>query len=334
MSDSSSGHPQDRLSAYLDDALDVASRTEVDRHLAACPACRSELASLRRIARGIAEEAAPPVPADLADRIARKLDEASVVPIRKRGLAIPMTIAATLMAVGLLAIVQWRDSGTVAPPPPRLEAAKPQSKTEPAPQAPPVLADQRGALKEKARSDTPAPPAARESKAIDALEKDAAKTAPEPATPPPVEAEAEGGEAGFARNEAAAPRAATAPSAAPSAAASRRAKLDESDHGLVVGGIASAPCGERWTDSGSVATWDVDDAPAAGSALEALARESGGRAERLDPASDVLWSVVVPPSAWTTFAREATERGVRGIDAGASAGALGCIRQRVELRPR
>jgi anti-sigma factor RsiW len=43
------GHPDDALSAYLDGELDAAARAEVERHLAACAACRDVVDDLRQL---------------------------------------------------------------------------------------------------------------------------------------------------------------------------------------------------------------------------------------------------------------------------------------------
>lgn len=57
------GHPDDLLSAFLDDELDEASATRVTRHLADCPDCLRELDGLRdaRAAlRGLPDVGPPP----------------------------------------------------------------------------------------------------------------------------------------------------------------------------------------------------------------------------------------------------------------------------------
>jgi anti-sigma factor RsiW len=106
---SGSAHPRDLLSAYLDDELTLDERHAVDRHLALCERCRKDLLSLKALARAVGEEHVPAVPPELAMRISRRLDEAQVVPIRRRrGFVIPATIAATAAAVGILAVVQMR----------------------------------------------------------------------------------------------------------------------------------------------------------------------------------------------------------------------------------
>jgi len=102
MTDAANGHPRSELSAYLDDQLGVDERTAVDRHLASCEDCRAELAALRLLAAAVAAEAVPPVPSDLAVRIGKRIDAAAVVRFPKRRFVVPVTIAATLGAIGLL----------------------------------------------------------------------------------------------------------------------------------------------------------------------------------------------------------------------------------------
>ena len=43
-----------RLSAYLDGELDAVAREQVEAHLAACPSCAAELASLRSVSSAVA----------------------------------------------------------------------------------------------------------------------------------------------------------------------------------------------------------------------------------------------------------------------------------------
>jgi anti-sigma factor RsiW len=54
-------HPDDLLSAMLDDELDQQTERVVDRHLSDCAACRDELAQIDQVRRWLRE--LPPVPA-------------------------------------------------------------------------------------------------------------------------------------------------------------------------------------------------------------------------------------------------------------------------------
>ncbi len=121
MTDGANGHPREGLSEYLDDHLGVEERTAIDRHLASCEDCRAELAAMRRLATAVADEEVPPVPSDLAARIGRSVDAATVVRFKRRRFVVPVSIAATLGAIGLLVALQWRDGrlGVPATPEPK-----------------------------------------------------------------------------------------------------------------------------------------------------------------------------------------------------------------------
>jgi negative regulator of sigma E activity len=67
-------HPADQLSAYLDGEMTRDERDAIELHLAACPACRAALQDYRALAAAAADEATPPVPADLHTRIRRRID--------------------------------------------------------------------------------------------------------------------------------------------------------------------------------------------------------------------------------------------------------------------
>jgi len=315
------GHPEDRLSAYLDDELELPERDAVDRHLARCERCRADLASLRRLARGIAEERIPDPPGDLAGRIGRALDDAAVVRLPRRRYAVPATIAATLAAVGILIAVRWQ-SGRVAAP----EVPLPPPIRQTAPAAPPSEAEGLPQIeaKQKAAAPPPAPRRAasdekdREELALDRSHSESDERADLPTASAPVDA---------MKDNAAQSAAAGGGVAAPAPAAA----LERAKSGLAK--VADA-CGDRWTDAGSPAVWEVDDAAAAAVELEALARGLGGRSDGAETQVAAGRSVIVPPSSWAAFAREAAARGIAGVDARADAGAIGCIRQRIELRPK
>lgn len=132
--------------AYAVDALDEAERADFERHLAACPECRAEVASLREAASSLTQLTAVTPPASLREsvlsgiRSVRPLPpappavepiaettaetpaprRATVVPLRRRPFAWAAGIAAAvLLAVGGLAWSPWdngapRTSPTVA----------------------------------------------------------------------------------------------------------------------------------------------------------------------------------------------------------------------------
>ncbi|MDQ4081888.1 MAG: anti-sigma factor [Actinomycetota bacterium] len=93
--------------AYALDALDEREAGEYEAHLARCPACRSEVASMRETATMLAYATETPAPPDaLRARIlaeARK-EHSNVVPLRRRfALPVAATVAAAAasVAVGL-----------------------------------------------------------------------------------------------------------------------------------------------------------------------------------------------------------------------------------------
>lgn len=70
-----SGHATaESLSLYLDAALPVAERRQVERHLEDCPACRQRLDGLRRVVAGLGRLPTAAPPEDLGARVAREID--------------------------------------------------------------------------------------------------------------------------------------------------------------------------------------------------------------------------------------------------------------------
>ena len=57
------------LSQYIDDALSLPVRVEVDNHLNGCPVCRAEAAELRALSRSLQQLTRPLAPAGLAESI-------------------------------------------------------------------------------------------------------------------------------------------------------------------------------------------------------------------------------------------------------------------------
>ena len=93
--------------AYALDALDEREEREYEEHLARCPSCREELASLTEAATGLAYgvESPPPLPA-LRDRILEQArsERPNVVPLRPpawRSWPIAVAAAAACAALGL-----------------------------------------------------------------------------------------------------------------------------------------------------------------------------------------------------------------------------------------
>lgn len=68
---------QERLHDYLDETLEAAGRAEVGEHLAACDACRRELAALRKVAALVASLDEVPEPAGLLQGVRARIDRPS-----------------------------------------------------------------------------------------------------------------------------------------------------------------------------------------------------------------------------------------------------------------
>jgi hypothetical protein len=60
-------------SQYIDDAVSLPARVEMEAHLDQCPVCRSEVAELRGLSRSLRQFSRPAVPADLAASISTAL---------------------------------------------------------------------------------------------------------------------------------------------------------------------------------------------------------------------------------------------------------------------
>jgi hypothetical protein len=129
-------HPKEMISAYLDGQLEAPDRARVFEHLRDCDACRWLLSDYRALAAAARREAAPPVPADLAHRIGRRIDAepATRFAWRRRlvtAARLPLATAAAVLVLASLWIV-WRGrlpGERVAEPP----AAVPAPESAPAP---------------------------------------------------------------------------------------------------------------------------------------------------------------------------------------------------------
>lgn len=271
MSDPSNGHPRDRLSEYLDDELGLEERASVDRHLAGCEDCRTELETLRRLARALAEESVPPVPDDLEARIGLSLDAGTLVRPARWRFAVPATIAATLAAVGLLVALLWREGRIGVPPPTPASAPAAESKQQKLDKVQPSFAPAPPAIEGQA----PAAPRENAGARDDAFEKDLPVT---PEQRPERDAEnapagapggvaggviggVEGGVADERQERAAAKMASQVPTLMKPASAKSE---------------TSSVCTERWIDSGLRARWDVQDVTTAVWDLSRMARDVGG----------------------------------------------------------
>ncbi len=128
-------HPKELISAYLDGQLEAPDRVRVFEHLRVCDACRWLLSDYRALALAARREGAPPVPADLANRIGKRIDAEPVARFtwRRRlvtAARLPLATAAAVLVLASLWIV-WRgrlpgERLAEAPPPaPPAEASAP-----------------------------------------------------------------------------------------------------------------------------------------------------------------------------------------------------------------
>ncbi|MBI3996723.1 MAG: zf-HC2 domain-containing protein [Candidatus Omnitrophica bacterium] len=97
------------LSAYVDEQLEPAQRTQLDAHLKTCAACQAELASLKQMLQSLRTMEAPTVP-DLLPDIHKQLTSPSFAQrflapwpasLPLHGLALAATAAVVLIMVGL-----------------------------------------------------------------------------------------------------------------------------------------------------------------------------------------------------------------------------------------
>src|SRR5919201_2226165 len=90
--------------AYALDALDERDEREYEEHLARCPHCREELATLAETATGLAYGIeSPPPPPGLRDRIVQqaRAERPNVVPLRPAWRSWPMAVAAAAACVAI-----------------------------------------------------------------------------------------------------------------------------------------------------------------------------------------------------------------------------------------
>ncbi|HUG52169.1 MAG TPA: zf-HC2 domain-containing protein, partial [Vicinamibacteria bacterium] len=93
------GHPGERLSAFLDGELDASERGEVERHLRECPACArhlEELSAVDALAREAAVEAPPGYFEALPGKVRTRL--------RGRGRRAPLALWPALAAAAAIVL--------------------------------------------------------------------------------------------------------------------------------------------------------------------------------------------------------------------------------------
>jgi hypothetical protein len=340
MNDAGRGHPREGLSDYLDDELTVEVRAGIDRHLAECEDCRTELEALRRLKRAVADERVPPVPLDLQARIGRSLDAAKGAR-PPRHFVIPTTIAATIAALGILVALQWREGRLATPPAPEPKAkeeARDELRRQNVPLLQPPLAPEPGRVPQDKKLGKPSEEQ-HESARRDALEKDL-NAAPAPILEPSDKQKTGEGAQRSRRSE---PSASIAPSP-PSLPGAPRAmgadtKVDAAREraasvvaaaapngvaGGVVGGVVggveggvlgrASPCAERWSDSGLRGRWEVPDVEAAARELGQVAIEVGGSSEWRGAADGRPYVLIVPRDRFDEVFYALRARGIAGLD--------------------
>jgi anti-sigma factor RsiW len=324
MSEHGHDHPLDRLSAYLDGELTDDERASVEDHLAACPDCRLRLAAWRRLAAAVHGEALPGVPEGLQERIESRLDAASVVPFRRR-FAIPATIAATIGAIGLVAVIALRQQGQpVVPQEPPSNAPAADAKIA-APAAPPPTAAER--LKDsgtKFKGPAPAPRQKNEN-AVASARRDA-----------PADLDrggVAGGAVGGVEKARESDKLVRQEAEANEQSASRvQGAAAPSVSKAVIAADRPATCGDDVVDAPAAATWLVRDLDVARRQLVGLVEPLGGVIPLQDPALPETVVVVLPASRYVAFTAQAGLLGVVGLDnAQAPPGAL-CVRQSIVVR--
>lgn len=328
MSDPAGGHPREVLSAYLDDELSVEERMAVDRHLAECEDCRVQLSALGHLARAVRDEGVPEIPADLVEKVGRRLDAATVLRPRRFRFAVPATIAATIAALGILVALQWREGGLMKPvmPEPRLNSPGD------------------GSFRQMRTAEAPAASAKERAKSDNLLDKDA-KAKAAPSVLPDIESElkeesvaadapagvpggvvggivggveggagagAEQGVAGARERDVSADE--RRDSLGPAAPSSPEQGVVPVVRAPLAKRVAASPCGERWTDSGVRGTWDVADAAKSARELDRMARDVAGTGTWRGIADGRPYQLVVPRARFEEVFFALRARGVLGLD--------------------
>ena len=334
MSGSGQAHPKEHLSSYLDDQLSLETRAAVDRHLALCEECRADVDALRRLARAVRDEEPPPVPLDLSGRITRSLDAATGAPRRGRRFVVPATIAATIMAIGILVTLQWRQ-GRISMPEAPAESKTEGSFTDDAKNRnvlpPPVPSPVVAPLPETAPLSEPAPPAGRsgsprskEAERRDDLEKDAYASGAAALAPmlkqkaddslPTSAPTLSGGDSAVdgARERAASK---VARPAAPETVVSGVVGGVAGGVGDEVPGGATSPCAERWSDSGLRCRFETQDADAAARDFGRIAVDVGGASEWRGTGDGRPFMLLVPRGRFDEVFYALRARGVTGLAA-------------------
>jgi hypothetical protein len=315
MSDPANGHPRDLLSAYLDDELGLEERASVDRHLAGCEDCRDEFEALRRLARALSEDSVPPVPADLEERIGRRLDAATVVRLRRWRFVVPATVAATLGALGLLVALQWREGPIgvpTAPTPAPASAPVPVSKKQELDRAMPM---KEIAPSDALRKDLAAAPEEKAKVKPDVNAPAAAPVGVPAGTVGGVEGGVGGGVPGGSVAGEPSSQDARRERAAAAKLANEAPTLMQPASVPSARSVTRSPCAEQWSDSGLRATWSVQDVAVAVRELSRMAGDVGGIGVWRGVAEGGLYMLVVPRGKFDEVYFALRARGVDGLAA-------------------
>jgi len=97
-----------RVSAYYDGELAVASREELERHIAGCQSCSEQLKDLRRLSQLIGQAPAPELPQGFFDRLHAGVGSARRQVIVR--MAWPALAAAATLLIAF-SVLLWQTSG-------------------------------------------------------------------------------------------------------------------------------------------------------------------------------------------------------------------------------
>jgi Putative zinc-finger len=206
-----SGHPGDRLSAFLDGELSAAERAEMQGHLRECPACTRELEELGAV-DAFARELPVEAPAGYFEELPGRVRARVRRPARAPRMALwAVAAAAAVMAVVVTPVVLQHERAVMTPAAQAVpEVPAPAATVPPLPQAvpPPASFADKGAafsraqpvparreaderLQEREKSDSPAANVLSKTQAQSNDRRDAAPAAAPAAAPPPAVAGAE-----------------------------------------------------------------------------------------------------------------------------------------------
>ncbi len=98
------GEIKERLSEYVDDILDPATKALVDQHLSACEDCQRELASLKALVSELEALDSVDPPKDFLDQLHERMEVRSRFPKILRTLFLPMRVKIPLEFAGAVAV--------------------------------------------------------------------------------------------------------------------------------------------------------------------------------------------------------------------------------------